>query len=105
MAWLVMNDELSYPVNYYPTHIVSKEGKLLPLFIGSSQTIMRGYIGLYIRDKDYDLLRHDKAYVLIHDPDVSDDDVDIEWDKVPDASDTLATNIQHIHIWKDRSKK
>ena len=50
MPWLIMNDEVDYPVMYYPTHIVSKDNKVLPLFIGASQTIIRGFIGLYIKD-------------------------------------------------------
>ena len=33
MPWLIMNDEVDYIGMWYPTHVVSKEKKLLPLFI------------------------------------------------------------------------
>lgn len=97
-----MNDVVDYPCVFYPTHIVSKDKKVLPLFIGASQAVTGGYVGLYIRDEDYEKIRHDKAYILIHDPEVSDEDViEIEWDKVEDNPDDLKTNRAHIHIWKN----
>lgn len=105
MTWLIMNDEVDYPVMYYPTHIVSKDNKVLPLFIGASQTIIRGYIGLYVKDEHYSLIRHDKAYIIVHDPEVTDDTiVSIEWDKVPDSVEALATEREHLHFWKDEER-
>ena len=99
--WLIMNDEVDYPVMFYPTHIVSKDKKVLPLYIGASQAILGGLIGLYIKDKHYPLIRHDKAYIIIHDPEVVDDDIDIKWDDVPDSTTGLSSSREHIHIWKE----
>ncbi len=106
MAWLIMNDEVDYPVMWYPTHIVSKDRKVIPLFIGASQTIKKGLVGLYVRDEHYPLIRHDKAYILIHDPDVTDEDVlNIEWEKIEDNDDKLSASRAHYHIWKEEEPK
>lgn len=102
MAWLIMNDEVDYPVMFYPTHIVSKDKKVLPLYIGASQTIIKGLIGLYVKDGHYPLIDHTKAYILIHDPEVTDDDViDIDWSKIDDNQDSLSSSRAHFHIWKE----
>jgi len=106
MAWLIMNDELDYTSTWYPTHIISKENKLVPVFIGAAQTMLHGYIGIYVRDADYKLLRHDKTYIFIHDPDATNDDIEkIEWDKVPDCKSQKTTNRQHFHLFKETEFK
>jgi hypothetical protein len=104
MAWLIMNDQIDYSATWYPTHIVSKDKKLIKLFIGASQTVLPGYIGLWIRDEDYDKIRHDKAYILIHDPEATDDYiVNIEWDKIKDNESE--SERKHYHIWKNAEFK
>lgn len=102
MSWLIMNDEIDYPCVWYPTHIISKDNKLIQVFIGASQTLLSGLIGLYIKDEDYEKIRHDKAYIFIHDPDVVDDDIDdIEWDKIDDIKEDKKTGRMHFHLWKE----
>lgn len=102
MAWLIMNDEIDYSSMYYPTHIVSKDKELLPVFIGASQTMIRGLIGLYVRDEDYHKIRHDKAYIFVHDPDVEADEVQhVDWEQVPDCTDPKNTGREHLHLWKE----
>jgi len=106
MSWLILNDEVDYVSTWYPTYIVDKDKKLVPVFIGASQTVIRGLIGLYIKDSDYDRIRHDKAYILIHNPEATDDDVDeIDWDKIPNCTDQKTTGREHIHVWKDAEFK
>jgi hypothetical protein len=104
MAWLVMNDEVDYPCIWYPTHIISKEGKPLPVFIGAPQTVLKGFIGLWIRDEHYNLIRHDKAYIFLHDPDVVAEDIQsINWDEISDVKkeDQKSVGREHIHLWKE----
>jgi hypothetical protein len=97
-----MNDEIDYPAVWYPTHIVDKDNKLIHVYLGAPQSLLGGLIGLYIKDSDYSRIRHDKAYIFIHDPDVDDDQVqDIDWDKIDDVEDRQTTSRKHIHIWKE----
>ena len=103
MAWLIMNDEVDYESAWYPTHIISKYGKLLPLFIGATQTLVKGMhlVGLWVKDEHYTLINHKKAYVLVHDPDAVDDDVSVDWDKISDAEDAGSVSRAHVHLWKE----
>ena len=73
MAWLVMNDEVDYSSTWYPTHIVGSNNEVIPIFIGASNTMIRGLVGLYVRDDDYYKIRHDKAYIFIHNPEAKDE--------------------------------
>lgn len=101
MPWLIMNDEIDYPAMWYPTHIVSKDKKLLPVYLGAAQTVLKGYLGIWIKDQHYSLIDHDKAYIFIHDPEANDDDVmDIDWSQVPDVTEKQTTSREHIHIWR-----
>lgn len=102
MAKLIMNDEIDYTSPFYPTHIVSKDMKLIRVFIGVAQTLIRGLIGLYIKDSDYNLIRHDKSYIFIHDPDATNKSVEnIEWGKIENVKDkSIVNGRNHIHIWK-----
>jgi len=100
--WLILNDEVDYPVMFYPTHIVSKDKKVLPLYIGASQTILKGLVGLYIKDEHYHLIDHSKAYIIIHDPEATDDSIiDIDWDQIDDNQVSLSSNRVHFHIWRE----
>lgn len=102
MAWLLINDEIDYTSVFYPTHVVSKDKKLLPVFVGAPQTMIRGLVGLYIKDGDYHDIRHDKAYIFIHNPDATDDDLeDIDWEKIPDAKNERTVGRDHIHLWNE----
>lgn len=102
MAWLIMNDEIDYASTWYPTHIVGKDKQLIPVFIGASNTMIHGLIGIYVRDRDYEQINHDKAYVFIHDPDVEADAIeDVDWEKIPDVDENRSTGREHIHLWKD----
>jgi hypothetical protein len=97
-----MNDEIDYPAMWYPTHIVSKDKKLLPVYIGASNNMIVGYFGIYVKDKDYNKIRHDKTYIFIHNPEAEDEDIqDVDWEKVDDVTDNKLTNREHIHIWVD----
>lgn len=102
MPWLIMNDEVDYTATWYPTHIVSKDKKVLPVFIGASQTVIKGLVGIWIKDEDYNKIDHNKAYIFLHNPEATDDDIeDIEWDKVPDVDKPQTTGRDHIHLWKE----
>lgn len=102
MAFLIMNDEIDYISTWYPTHIVDRDKKLVPVFIGASQTVIRGLIGLYIKNEDYARIRHDKAYIFIHNPEATETDVeDIDWNKIAYCKDQKTTGRDHIHVWKD----
>jgi hypothetical protein len=99
MAWLIMNDEVDYTCIWYPTHIISKDKKLLPVFIGASQSLINGLVGIYIKNEDYNKIRHDKVYILIHNPEAQDDEIEnIEWEKVPDVKNQKTTGREHIHL-------
>ena len=101
MAKLLMNDDTEFDSVYFPCYVVSKSNALKPVFIGAPQTMKRGYIGLYVRDWDYQFIRHDKAYIFIHDPDAINEDVeDIDWDKIANEVEDKKTGRSHIHIWK-----
>ena len=98
MAWLIMNDETKYGGLYYPTHILSKDSKPIPVFIGASNCIFDNAIGIYVRDEDFNLIRHDKAYIFIHDPDVKEEDIEkVNWDDVEDKKG----NRVHYHLWEE----
>lgn len=103
MAWLLMNDEIDFPSTWYPTHIISRDNTLINVFIGASQSLLGGF-GIWIDNDDYDHIRHDKAYIFIHNPDATDDDIEsIDWDKIPDVdeSEHKTTNRKHIHLCKE----
>ena len=102
MPWLIMNDEVDYESTWYPTHIVSKDKKVLPVFIGASQTLLLGLVGIWIKDEHYDLIDHTKAYILIHNPEAIDEDiVDIDWSKMSNVDEPKTTGREHIHLWKE----
>lgn len=94
MAKFIFNDEMLYDSVYCPTHVVSKDSKVIPVFLGAPQTMnARGLIGIYVRDEDYDKIDHEKSYIFIHNPDATDDEiVEIRWDELLDKT--------HLHIWK-----
>ncbi len=101
MAKLLINDGTENESMYYPTHIVSKDKKPLPVFIGASQTMIRGLVGIYVSDKDYELIRHDKAYIFIHDPDVWEGDIQhVNWDDIVSCINGKTVNRECMHIWK-----
>lgn len=102
MAYLILNDDIDYTSTWYPTHIIGKNNELLPIFIGASSVINDRVVGLYVKEENYKLIRHDKAYVFIHDPDVTKDDIEeIDWNKIEDVKDNRSANRKHIHIWKE----
>jgi len=102
MAWLILNDEVDYQSTWYPTHIIDKHNKLLPVYIGASQTLIRGLIGIWIKDEHYDFIRHDKAYIFLHNPEAADEDIEeIDWNKVPDAKENKTVGREHIHLWNE----
>lgn len=97
-----MNDEIDYTCTWYPTHIIGKDNKPYRVFIGASNTMIHGLIGLYIRDEDYKHIRHDKAYIFIHNPEYTGDEVrNIDWDEIPDVSEQKSVNREHMHLWKE----
>lgn len=98
-----MNDEVDYPATWHPTHIVGSENQLIRVFIGASQSLAGGF-GIWIATEDYEKIRHDKAYIFIHNPDATDDDIEnIDWSKVPDIeeSEKKTTNRKHLHLWQE----
>lgn len=102
MAWLILNDDIDYDAAWYPTHIIGKDNQLIPVFIGASSIINDKTIGIYVRDEDYNNIRHDKSYLFLHEPDVTEDDIEeVDWDKISNVEDRKITNREHIHIWKE----
>lgn len=100
MAKLLMNDEIDHTSRWHPTHVVSKENKILPVYIGAPGHMLGGF-GIYVADEDYDKINHGKSYIFIHNPDAIDNDVeDVDWDEVPDAEDKK-TNREHMHLWTE----
>lgn len=101
MAKLLINDEIDYPSTWYPTHVIGLDNKLISVYIGSSQSLLGGY-GIWIADEDYDKIRHDRAYIFIHNPDANNNDVEnVNWDDIPIVKDNKKTNREHIHLWKE----
>lgn len=103
MAFLIMNDIVDYEGMWYPTHIVSKDNSPIPVYLGAAKTLLNGFIGIYIKDEDYEKIRHDKAYIFIHNPEIDTEEIEnIDWEKIPDCGDESSrTNREHMHIWKD----
>ena len=96
-----MNDDTEGTSIYCVTHVVSKHLKVLPVFLGASQTMIKGLIGVYVSDRDYRFIRHDKAYIFIHDPDAVDGDIaHINWDDIKDDITGRLVGREHMHIWK-----
>lgn len=101
MAELLMNDDIEFDSPYFPCYVVSKANKLIPVFIGAPQTMKRGLIGIYVRNFEYPLVNHKKAYIFLHDPDAVNNDItDINWDEIADEVEDKKTGRNHIHIWK-----
>jgi hypothetical protein len=102
VSWLILNDKLDYKSMWYPTHIIGKDNQLISVFIGASSILDEKAIGLYVSDEDYNHIRHDKAYIFIHDPDVKEEDIDkVDWNKIQDVEEEKETNRDHIHIWSE----
>lgn len=101
MAWLIMNDEIDYPCEFYPTHVLGENKELIPIFLGASTAIgYKNAVGLYVRENDYLKLNHKKAYIFIHNPDAQPEDVvSINWDEIPDQEDALSADRSHMHLW------
>jgi len=111
MAWLIMNDEVNYKTEFFPTHILGFNNEIIPVYIGASSVIEDKAIGIYVSDEDYKKMDHSKEYVLIHDPDL--------YSKVPsryvedgsklyevlkelsigDVEDISTINRYHYHVW------
>jgi hypothetical protein len=103
MAKLLMNDEVDHTSRWHPTHILSKDNKLLQVYIGAAGHMLGGF-GIYVADRDYEKIRHDKAYVFIHNPDCTDDDIEnVDWEEVVDIGEDTdkKTNREHMHLWQD----
>lgn len=102
MAWLIMNDEVDYPCEYYPTHILTEDRDVVPVFLGATSAIEEvKAIGIYVREEDYLKINHKKAYIFVHDPDVEFGEFeDLDWDQVPDQEDSLSANREHLHVWR-----
>lgn len=109
MAWLIMNDIADYVVEHYPTHILGKSNKLIPVFIGATSVIgsKENFIGIYVKDKEYSNIDHTKVYVLIHDPDIEQENVNemidnldsSELERLEKVSDSNSADRVHIHVW------
>ena len=98
-----MNDELDYVAQWHPTHVITKDEKLVRVCIGTSMSLLGGF-GLYVADEDWDKINHDKAYIFIHNPDAKDDDIDVvDWDELPDTTGNKdkKTNREHVHLWQE----
>lgn len=106
MSWLIMNDLIDYPCEWYPTHIMTSDRDIIPVFLGASSEITdKRAIGIYVRDEDYIKINHRKAYLFIHNPDAVKEDIKlIEWDMLPDVSEekSISTGREHIHMWVDK---
>ena len=103
MAWLIMNDAVDYPCEWYPCYVIGAKEELIPLFLGASTAInMPKAVGLYVRENDYKKLNHKKAYIFVHNPDAVEEDInDIDWDQIPDVTEKLSAQREHIHLWLD----
>lgn len=100
MCWLIMNDEIDYPCEFYPTHIITEDKDLIPVFLGASSVIAEKAVGIYVRENDYLKLNHKKAYIFVHDPDADKEEFkDLDWNQIPDVNDPLTTGREHIHVW------
>ena len=102
MAKLLMNDDIDHHSQWHPTHVVGKDGQLINVYIGVPLHMLGGH-GIYVADRDYDNINHTKAYMLIHNPDCIEDDIDsIDWDAVQDAEEhEKKTDREHMHIWQE----
>lgn len=99
MAKLLINDDIDLESMFCHTHVVSKDKKLISVFLGAPQTMIRGLVGVYVSDKDYDLIDHNKAYIFIHDPDATENDIEnIDWGTFKPI-ENKKTNREHMHIW------
>lgn len=76
--WLILNDEAAYETYLYPTHTIGKKGELIKVFIGDThpEGLYKG-IGIYILDEDYEKMDHSKGYMLIHDPEITQDKIPV----------------------------
>lgn len=103
MAWLIMNDLIDYPCEWYPTHVMTSDKDIIPVFLGAASTIEdKRAVGIYVREGDYDKLNHKKAYVFIHNPDAEKEQIEeLEWDMIPDQleGEEQSANRAHIHLW------
>ena len=97
-----MNDDVDHTSKWHPTHVVSKDKKLINVYIGAPEHMLGGH-GIYVADEDYDKLNREKAYIFIHSPDATEDDIeDVDWDQVQDAEDEdKKTNREHMHLWQE----
>lgn len=103
MAKLLLNDEIDYGSQWHPTHIITKDNKVVPVYLGTPLSFV-STTGIYVADDDYDKIRHDKAYVFLHNPDAVDEDIEnVDWDEIPDVSEeeNRVTNRKHVHLSKD----
>lgn len=100
MAWLILNDKIDYPCEWYPTHILTEDKNLIPVFLGAASALEEKAVGIYVRENDYLKLNHKKAYIFIHNPDADKKEFkDIDWNEIQDQKDSLSANRAHIHIW------
>lgn len=97
---LLMNDEVNYYASvWFPTHVITEDKDIVPVFIGSSMMISNPYtqlaVGIYVKDEDYEKIKHDSPYLLIHNPEaVKEDILNLNWDKFPDNVE----NHHHIYL-------
>ena len=103
MAWLIMNDLIDYPCEWYPTHIVTIDKDIIPVFLGAATAIEdKRAVGIYVREEDYEKLNHKKAYIFIHNPDAVKEDIEeIQWETIPDVIEENSASRDHIHLWID----
>lgn len=98
-----MNDDIDHTSRWHPTHILSKENKLINVYIGAAGHLLGG-LGIYVSDDDYEKINHEKAYVFIHNPDAIDDDIEgVDWDEIVDVGEDgdKKTNREHMHLWTE----
>jgi len=73
MAWLILNDEVDYKSEFYPSHILGVNNEVIPVYMGASTIVEKSAIGIYVSDEDYKKIDHSKEYILIHNPDAFDE--------------------------------
>lgn len=102
--WLsqLMLDDGKWDGILAPTHIVTKDNELIPVYIGKDiHGEFPDAIAIYVKTIDWYLIDHESCYIFIHDPFVADEGIDDKLKVMIDEYRSTSEKDTHVHITKN----
>ena len=111
----IMADKTDWKVPIGPTHIIGKDYSILPVAIGTAETLLDRpeYCAIWVNEKTHKKINHNNGYVFIHDINNNIKIGDISTKICESMEKTLNTKVDditllhrdHLHIYYNTFNK